>query len=168
MVKNLNFPPKFYSKNWPRKTPTNLWGFFMFPSFIFFLLSAFCCLCFSSLPLHFDILNSKIVPTRWGLWHIYIYVLHLCLGYCLRASRSVACPTITYCITDSLGQLLASRILHALLVGEKSIESVPTTPDTNTSAKASRYKWEAYRDTNWWCIYHFLPKRGRTFAKISR
>ena len=25
---------------------------------------------------------------------------------------------------------------------------VPTTPDPNTSAKASQYKWEAYRDAN--------------------
>ena len=51
------------------------------------------------------------------------------------------------------------------------------TPDPNTSAKVSRYKWEPYRDTNWWCIYYFLP-RGRhtlqiwevyrdTFQKIS-
>ena len=24
------------------------------------------------------------------------------------------------------------------------------------SAKVSRYKWEPYRDTNWWCIYYFL------------
>ena len=24
--------------------------------------------------------------------------------------------------------------------------------------KVSRYKWEAYRDTNWWCIYYFLPR----------
>ena len=44
--------------------------------------------------------------------------------------------------------------------------SVPTTPDPNTSAKVSRYKWEAYRDTNWWCIYYFLPQGGHTFAKV--
>ena len=37
---------------------------------------------------------------------------------------------------------------------------VPTTPDPNTSAKVSRYKWEPYRDTNWWCIYYFLPRGG--------
>ena len=37
------------------------------------------------------------------------------------------------------------------------IRRVPTTPDPNTSEKVSRYKWEAYRDTNWWCIYSFLP-----------
>ena len=43
---------------------------------------------------------------------------------------------------------------------------VPTTPDPNTSAKASRYKWEPYRDTNWWCIYYFLPGGGNTFAKV--
>ena len=47
---------------------TNLWEFFMFPSFFFFLLSVFVCLSFSSLPLLFDILKPKKVPTRWGLW----------------------------------------------------------------------------------------------------
>ena len=46
--------------------------------------------------------------------------------------------------------------------------SVPTTPDTNTFAKASRYKWEPYRDTNWLCIYYFLPRGGHTFAEVSR
>ena len=46
------------------------------------------------------------------------------------------------------------------------IGGVPTTPDPNTSAKVSRYKWEAYRDTNWWCIYHFLPGGGHTFAEV--
>ena len=44
--------------------------------------------------------------------------------------------------------------------------SVPTTPDPNTSAKVSRYKWEAYRDINWWCIHYSLPKGGHTFAKV--
>ena len=43
---------------------------------------------------------------------------------------------------------------------------VQTTPDPNTSAKISRYKWEAHRDTNWWCIYYFLPRGGHTFAKV--
>ena len=46
------------------------------------------------------------------------------------------------------------------------LRSVPTTPDPNTSEKVSRYKWEAYRDTNWWCIYCFLPRGGHTFAKV--
>ena len=31
--------------------------------------------------------------------------------------------------------------------------SVPTTPDPNTSAKASRYKRDPYRDTNWWRVF---------------
>ena len=31
--------------------------------------------------------------------------------------------------------------------------SAQTNPDPNASAKVSRYKWEAYRDTNWWCMY---------------
>ena len=35
---------------------------------------------------------------------------------------------------------------------------VPTTPDPNTSAKASRYKWEAYRDPI--LLYYFLPMGG--------
>ena len=43
---------------------------------------------------------------------------------------------------------------------------VLTTPDPNTSAKVSQYKWEAYRDTNWWCIYYFLPTGGHSFAKV--
>ena len=47
----------------------------------------------------------------------------------------------------------------------KGFASVPTTPEPNTSAKVSRYKWERYRDTNWWCIYDFLPRKGHTFAK---
>ena len=42
---------------------------------------------------------------------------------------------------------------------------VPTTPDPNTLAKVSRYKWEAYRDTNWWCIYYFLARGGHTFEE---
>ena len=37
-----------------------------------------------------------------------------------------------------------------------------------TPAKASRDKWELYRDTNWGCMHYFLPKRGQTFAKVSR
>ena len=39
------------------------------------------------------------------------------------------------------------------------------TLDTNTSAKVSRYKWEPYRDTNWWCICYFLPRGGPIFCK---
>ena len=33
--------PQFYRKKRPRKTPTNVCGFFMFPSFFFFLISVF-------------------------------------------------------------------------------------------------------------------------------
>ena len=50
----------------------------------------------------------------------------------------------------------------------KKIGSVPTTPDPNTSAKASRYKWEPYRNTNWQCIYNFLPRGGHTFVRVPR
>ena len=68
--------PQFCSKNWPRKTPTKTWGFFMFPSFFFFLLSAFFCLCF---------LLSLCISTSWslkryppgrvsGIYILYIYI----------------------------------------------------------------------------------------------
>ena len=56
----------------------------------------------------------------------------------------------------------------ANFISALGIGKVPTTPDPNTSAKVSRYKWEPYRDTNWWCIYYFLPRAGHTFAKVSR
>ena len=52
--------------------------------------------------------------------------------------------------------------------GELWLGGVQTTPDPNTSAKASRYKWEAYRDTNWWCICYSLPTGAHAFAKVSR
>ena len=45
------------------------------------------------------------------------------------------------------------------------VESVPTTSDPNTSAKVSRYEWEPYRDTSWWCMYCFLPRGGRILFK---
>ena len=46
--------------------------------------------------------------------------------------------------------------------------TVPTTPDPNSFAKVSRYKWEPYRDTNWWCRYCFLPRGGHALAEVSR
>ena len=57
-----------------KKNPHKFVGVFDFSQF--FLLSCFClfCLSFSSLPLLFDILKPKKVPTRWGLWHIYIHI----------------------------------------------------------------------------------------------
>ena len=43
------------------------------------------------------------------------------------------------------------------------------TPHPNTSLKASRYKWEPYRDTSWWCTYYFQPRASSTcFCKVSR
>ena len=42
--------------------------------------------------------------------------------------------------------------------------SVPTTPDPNTSAKVSQYKWEPYGDTNWWCmVYILLADKTRAY-----
>ena len=42
---------------------------------------------------------------------------------------------------------------------------VPTTSDPNTSAQVSRYRWEAYRDTNWRCIYIYIYIHTRLSAK---
>ena len=39
------------------------------------------------------------------------------------------------------------------------------TPDPNTFAKASRYKWELYGDTKCWCIHYFQVYID-TFAKL--
>ena len=60
-----------------------------------------------------------------------------------------------------------SDIRSVLFAAQLILGGVPTTPDPNTSAKVSRYKWEPYRDTNWWRIYYFLPRGGHTFAKVS-
>ena len=59
-------------------------------------------------------------------------------------------------------------VLEGVLARVLVLGGVPTTPDPNTSTKASRYKWEPYRDTNWWRIYYSLPRGGHTFAKVSR
>ena len=62
------------------------------------------------------------------------------------------------------GHVPPGLILTSL--GPEIIGGVTTTPDPNTSAKVSRYKWEPYRDTNWWCTYYFLPRGGHTLAKV--
>ena len=48
------------------------------------------------------------------------------------------------------------------------LRRVPTTPDPNTSEKVSRYKWEAYRDTNWWCIGATLCQEEGIFLQKYR
>ena len=47
--------------------------------------------------------------------------------------------------------------------------SVPTTPEPYTSAaKASRYKWEPYRDANSWCIKTtFCQEEGMFLQTIA-
>ena len=69
--------------------------------------------------------------------------------------------------TRNLPRILSRRLFLRVPVSGTEIGGVPTTPDPSTSAKASRYKWEPYRDTNSWCIYYFLPSRGHTFAKYG-
>ena len=59
----------------------------MFPSFFFFLLSAFFALVFSSLPLLFDILKPKICPPD-EVFGIYIYSWVLGLHFSLFCTQN--------------------------------------------------------------------------------
>ena len=120
-------------------------------------------------------------------WSVCGLVGFLCLGSLLSLSLSLSClglldspPASTCASTPAstqhlcqhscqhfsgiphLGCCTRSRDLKTKLslkqgLAEKNL-GVPTTPDPNASAKVLRYKWEAYRDTNWWCMYYFLPK----------
>ena len=109
--------------------------------FFFFGLVSGSGFAFAPLPFFFDFTTSQASQ------------------YCSRACFACACATY-----------VGNRCLSSAGVGKSCVVpilgSVPTTPDPNTSAKVSRYKWEAYRDTNWWCIYYFLPQGGHTFAKV--
>ena len=64
-----------------------------------------------------------------------------------------------------------SFFLCDLRVGRQTerggVQRVPTTPDPNTSAEAWRYKWELYRDTNWWCTYYFQPTGRHTILLLQ-
>ena len=91
------------------------------------------------------------------------------MGYRTIIARYVAQWGIAkMCLCKTKCQGEASHHLGDMLLRARKpwIRRVPTTPDPNTSEKVSRYKWEAYRDTNWWCIYYFLPRGGHTFAKV--
>ena len=68
LVTNLKFPQFIVEIG--KDNPPPPVGIFMFPSFFFFLLPAFFCLGFSSLPLLFNILKPKHLLTRSGLRHI--------------------------------------------------------------------------------------------------
>ena len=70
---------QFYSKNDPENPPHQVWGLFTFQCFVFFLIFAFSCLCFSSFPLHLDFLNPKSGPSNEVIgMHAYIYV-YICM-----------------------------------------------------------------------------------------
>ena len=71
------------------------------------------------------------------------------------AASSVFCSFLllqTTCLADQGPNLPNSARIFDKLPFLRFIGSVPTTPDPNTSEKVARYKWEAYRDTNWWCM----------------
>ena len=61
--RNFNVP-QFYSKNDPEKPPHQVWGFFTFQCFLFFLTFAFSCLIFSSFPLLLGFLKPKSGPSN--------------------------------------------------------------------------------------------------------
>ena len=52
--------------------------------------------------------------------------------------------------------------------GRTHVLGVPTIPDSNTSAKASRYKWEPYREKIGGENTTFCQKEGHVFAQASR
>ena len=60
-------------------------------------------------------------------------------------------------VLKKLGNPEESSLIRKDMVGNRPscsqpfchIGSIPTTPEPNTSAKASQYTWEPYRDTNW-------------------
>ena len=62
-------------------------------------------------------------------------------------------------------EVIIESLLQKYLAKQAKLGVLPTTPDLNTSAKVSRYKWEPYRDTNWWCICYFLPTGRAYFCK---
>ena len=67
----ISIYPQFYSKNGQEKPPHQVWGFFTFQCFVFFLIFAFLCLIFSSFPLLLDFLKPKSGPLNEV---IYIYM----------------------------------------------------------------------------------------------
>ena len=86
-------PINFIVKMARKKTHKFVFFFFLFPFFSF-------CLSFSSLPLLFDILKPKKVPTRWGLWHKFVTVfwdIFRLSGQCFDlVALSNACPLRDY------------------------------------------------------------------------
>ena len=74
LVKNLK-RPQFYTQNGHETPPPKRWGLYMFQCFFSFLVFAFFCHSFSSLPLLLDIFRPKNGPQWLGLEaYIYIYI----------------------------------------------------------------------------------------------
>ena len=85
----------------------------------------------------------------WDLWELHVVaVTFMNSGHGQNCICKTICPQINCGLCDG---------------------SVPTTPDPNASAKASRYKWRLHRDTTRWCVCvsSFLSRGGHAFAKTS-
>ena len=129
-------------------------------------------------------------PTRWCVLSTHsdtqaVPAIH-CIRICLKAFFRHASVfkthrhAVYHCLKEVQKPFRHANVFKTLAFRHASVSvfkmrvfahligGVPTTPDPNTSAKVSRCKWEAYRDTNWWRIYYFLPSGGHTFAKVSR
>ena len=104
---NFNFP-QFHSKKWKTLTRTHTHtlgvGSFSFQCFVFFVIIAFSCLSFSSVPQFLDFLKPKVAhrtrlqAKQKKLYIIYIYIVSAthnlvrgCNSHCLR-SRSCFKP----------------------------------------------------------------------------
>ena len=55
---------------------------------------------------------------------------------------------------DRSGNSEQCETFHILSsLGAEMLGGVPTTPDPNTSAKVSHFKWQVHCDTIWWCRF---------------
>ena len=101
-IQKIHFFPSFIVKNGQEKPPQICGGFSCFPVFSSFLFLPFCCLSFSSLPLLFDILKPKKVPTRWGLWHKNQLANYFLTGYNYNYIRNSRAKSFFACASVSL------------------------------------------------------------------
>ena len=68
----------------------------------------------------------------------------------------MALPRKQHYVFKGKWPILTQRLVSLLEIG-----GMPKTPDPNTSAKVSRYKWEAYSDTKIGGVYTtFCQKEG--------
>ena len=97
--------PSFIVKNVHETPPPKRWGFFMFQCFFFFLIFAFFCLSFSSLPLLLDIFKPKNGPPNEVLgYYIISLSLYLSLSRTMEVQRIFVRQDLSFAYNYNLGQ----------------------------------------------------------------